>query len=56
MRSIVKTSHWGLKNDFMRVFEQMNLRICLENDVNAFFIFEVGPFLMMIRYGIGVKD
>ena len=21
-----------------------------------FFIFEVGPVLMMIRYGIGVKD
>ena len=56
MRSIVKTSHCGLKTDFMRVFEQMNLRICLENDVHAFVIFEVGPFLMMISYSIGVND
>ena len=27
MRSIVKTSHCGLKIDFMSVFEQINLRI-----------------------------
>ena len=27
MRSIVKTSHCGLKIDFMSVFEQMTLRI-----------------------------
>ena len=27
MRAIVKTFHYGLKIDFMSVFEQMNLRI-----------------------------
>ena len=39
MRAIVKTFHYGLKIDFMSVFEQMNLRIWLEKDVHFYSLF-----------------